>query len=989
MPDEARLIAAFGLALLAAFAATPVAIAVATRADFRDHPAGHKAHGAPTPYLGGAAVLGGFLLATVMVGDEVGRLSPIVVGTMVLWVLGTLDDRIDISPGLRLSVEVAAAIGLWQLDLGWAVSGSDAINLLLTVAWVVGLVNAFNLMDNADGAAATVGSITALAIATLALTGNDVGLAALCLGLAGACVGFLPYNLSAPARIFLGDGGSLPIGFALAASIMALPGNEAGGWDVLLAAMLLAGLPVLDTVLVLVSRRRRRMPLFRGGRDHLAHRLVGRLPSPLAVAAILGAVQAAVAAVAVGAVRLGEGSVVAAWCLWFAAGAAAVAYLEARLAVPAAPEGALASGEQRRHALLSRRSPTLVEGIFVVVIGLACGLSPAFSGYYDVSLWGPLTLVVLAALLGFLVTRPAVPRRSAIVALVGLGGLWAWSMLSARSAESADRAVTDGNRWLLYAALLAILVVLIRNDRVARLLLGAATAGILAIALGVVAAMLVGNGPDLFLDGRLHQPLGFINGQAAVFLLGIWPLIAVAERDGRRVSSALAMAGAALLCSLLVLSQTRSVAPALAISALFLLAVVPGRVARALALITMVGAVAVVSGPLLEVYDSSGSGDRLPTDSAVEAAALAALGAAVLAGAVWALGGWALSRLPAATRARAGRATGWGLAGASVLVLLVGALALNPVSRISDEWDSFTKLESDSGDGSSRLTSGGGNRYDYWRIALNQFRDQPVKGVGAGNYDTTYYLERRTDEAVTQPHSLELQTLAELGLVGALALLLFVAGTLGGLGARVMAKRELAGRTALIVAGGGMFTVWLVQTSVDWLHVIPGVTAIALCGAAVLVASWARERAGSQTGMRTAVVVVGVVAILVGAYTVGKTTLADRYRQDADDALASDPAEAVRQADRSLDLNPDSLPALYAKSAAFARLDQYQDARATLLEATRLEPHDYVPWVLLGDLAVRHRDLGVARRDYGRASRLNPRDESLAELAKDPLAAPG
>jgi UDP-GlcNAc:undecaprenyl-phosphate/decaprenyl-phosphate GlcNAc-1-phosphate transferase len=988
LPDEARLIAAFGLALLAAFAATPVAIAVATRTNFRDHPAGHKAHGAPTPYLGGAAVLGGFLLGAVTVGDEVGRLGPIVAGTMVLWVLGTFDDRVDVSPGVRLTVEVAAAAGLWALDLGWAVAGSDALNLLLTVAWVVGLVNAFNLMDNADGAAATVGSITALAVATLALAEDDVALAALCLGLAGACVGFLPYNLSAPARIFLGDGGSLPIGFALAASIMALPGNEAGGWEVLLAGMLLAGLPVLDTVLVLVSRRRRRMPLFRGGRDHLAHRLVGRLPSPVAVAVALGAGQAAVAAVAVGAVRLGEGSVVAAWCLWFAAGAAAVAYLEARLAVPAAPEGALASGEQRRRALLARRSPTLMEGVFVVVIGLACGLSPAFAGYFDVSVWGPITLVLLAALLGFLVSRPALPRRSALVALCGLAALWAWSLLSAGWAESADRAVTEGNRWLLYAALLAILVMLIRNDGIARLLLGAATAGILAIALGVLAVMLVGDGPGLFLAGRLHEPLGFINGQAAVFLLGVWPLVAVAERDERHVVAALALAGAALLCALLVLSQTRSVAPACALSALFLLAVVPGRLRRLLTLAVLLGSVAVASGPLLEVYSSSANGEQDPSGSAVRNAALAALGAAALAGVLWALVGAAVARLSGEARLRARRAAAWGLAAASVIAVAVVAAAADPITKVGDEWDAFTSLQSDSGE-ASRLASGGGNRYDYWRIAVEQFRDEPLAGVGAGNYETTYYLERRTDEPITQPHSLELQTLAELGVVGMLALGLFVLGALGGLGARVRAQREPGGRRALIVAAGGMFAVWLAQTSVDWLHVIPGVTAIALCGAAVLVASWAHERATTAGRMRTVLLVVGVAAVLVGAYTVGRSTLAEKYRNDANQVLASDPADAVRDADRALDLNPNSLPALYVKAAAFARLDQYEDARATLGEATRLEPHDYVPWVLLGDLAVRRGDLARARRDYTRAARLNPRDESIERLSRDPLAQPG
>jgi cytochrome c-type biogenesis protein CcmH/NrfG len=217
--------------------------------------------------------------------------------------------------------------------------------------------------------------------------------------------------------------------------------------------------------------------------------------------------------------------------------------------------------------------------------------------------------------------------------------------------------------------------------------------------------------------------------------------------------------------------------------------------------------------------------------------------------------------------------------------------------------------------------------------------------------------------------------------VGALVLGLFVLGTLGGLAARVRAGPQPGFQTALIVAGGGMFVVWLVQTSLDWLHQLPGVTAIALCGGAVLIASWAWERAGSAGLIRNVVVVVGVLAVLVGAFTVGRATLAERYSSEAQDALASDPEEALRRTDQALDLNDQSVPALYVRSAAFARLNRYEDARAALLEATRLEPNNYVTWVLLGDLASRRGERALARRDYSEAARLNPRDESIARLA--------
>ena len=243
MPDEARLIAAFLLALGAAFAVTPVAIAVAGRTDFHDRPVGYKGHARPTPYLGGAAVLGGFLVAAALLGGEFARLSPIVVLTCGLWLLGTVDDRRGLAAWPRVAAECVAAIVLWSTGLGWNVFPGDAADLALTIVWVVGLVNAFNLIDNMDGAAATLAAVTSVAIGLLALIEGDVPLAILVFGLAGACLGFLPYNLASPARIFLGDGGSLPIGFVVAAALMALPLAPELELEHVLVAVLLAGVP--------------------------------------------------------------------------------------------------------------------------------------------------------------------------------------------------------------------------------------------------------------------------------------------------------------------------------------------------------------------------------------------------------------------------------------------------------------------------------------------------------------------------------------------------------------------------------------------------------------------------------------------------------------------------------------------------------------------------------------------------------------------------
>jgi tetratricopeptide (TPR) repeat protein len=287
----------------------------------------------------------------------------------------------------------------------------------------------------------------------------------------------------------------------------------------------------------------------------------------------------------------------------------------------------------------------------------------------------------------------------------------------------------------------------------------------------------------------------------------------------------------------------------------------------------------------------------------------------------------------------------------------------------------------------TRFLSGGGNRYDYWRVAWLEFEDAPLRGQGAGNYDRLYFAERRTSEDIRQPHSLPLQVLAELGLVGALALLAFIGAVLAGLWSQARAARDSAAARLVAVAAGGAFLAWLTHTSVDWLHNLPGVTGIALCAAAALVAPWSRgPRSPRITGARIVAVAAVCLAVVAAAYSVGRLAVADQYRIDARDHLRSDPVEALRLANQSLAFNDDSLPALYVKSAAYARLGRYRPARAALLQATRLEPHDHLPWALLGDLAVRRGDFATARRAYRRASELNPKSGAIRVLARNPRA---
>ena len=220
MLDELRLALAFAVGSGAALIIVPAAIWIAWRTDFLDRPVGYKKHARPTPCLGGPAVMLAFLPAALLLGGGASQFGVIVVCALGLSLVGAVDDRVGLGPLVRILAEIAAATALWSAGLAWDVSQSEMVNLAAAIFWVVGVVNAFNLMDNLDGAAGTVGGVSAAGAGALAAVEGDLLLAALAFSLSGACAGFLPFNLAQPARVFLGDGGSMPIGFVVAAVVM-------------------------------------------------------------------------------------------------------------------------------------------------------------------------------------------------------------------------------------------------------------------------------------------------------------------------------------------------------------------------------------------------------------------------------------------------------------------------------------------------------------------------------------------------------------------------------------------------------------------------------------------------------------------------------------------------------------------------------------------------------------------------------------------------
>jgi UDP-GlcNAc:undecaprenyl-phosphate/decaprenyl-phosphate GlcNAc-1-phosphate transferase len=298
------------LAAIAAFPAAAAAIWVLLRTPLAVRlgaaPRADRWHQQTTPMLGGigifAGLLTGFWVAVAAGAAPASReLVAILGGCTILFVAGLLDDLFSLGPLLKLAAQLAAA-GL-VIGNGLTISGLISNNFLAgTVAllWLVGMTNAFNLLDNMDGLAATLAGIAALFFAIDALTVHEnEAVLALALALALACAGFLPFNLrpKRSAAVFMGDSGSQVLGFALAALGLTASWKVAGTTvATLLLPVLVLAVPILDTTLVTVVRLLDGRPVYQGGRDHTSHRLVYHGLSERRAVVLLAVISAALGA---------------------------------------------------------------------------------------------------------------------------------------------------------------------------------------------------------------------------------------------------------------------------------------------------------------------------------------------------------------------------------------------------------------------------------------------------------------------------------------------------------------------------------------------------------------------------------------------------------------------------------------------------------------------------------------------------------------------
>jgi UDP-GlcNAc:undecaprenyl-phosphate/decaprenyl-phosphate GlcNAc-1-phosphate transferase len=248
---------------------TPAVILLARRFGWVAAPREDRWHSRPTALMGGIAIFVGTVAAW-LAGGDLGRIAPVAVPAAGMFALGLVDDRLRLRAHVKLIGQVAAAALLTMAGVRFE-GLPPALSLLLTLMWIVGITNAVNLLDNMDGLAAGVCLIAGVSTALYA-PGHET--APLVLAVAGGCAGFLIYNFN-PARIFMGDCGSMFLGFSLAA--LAIQGTHRSAPNLAIsffAPVAVLAIPIFDTTLVSVARMLHGRAISQGGRDHVSHRLV-------------------------------------------------------------------------------------------------------------------------------------------------------------------------------------------------------------------------------------------------------------------------------------------------------------------------------------------------------------------------------------------------------------------------------------------------------------------------------------------------------------------------------------------------------------------------------------------------------------------------------------------------------------------------------------------------------------------------------------------
>jgi tetratricopeptide (TPR) repeat protein len=610
-----------------------------------------------------------------------------------------------------------------------------------------------------------------------------------------------------------------------------------------------------------------------------------------------------------------------------------------------------------------REAPATVPALAALALFVVWATSQAG---YPVTHWAPGGLIVLALLgmtLGIVRVRLAEVPVTVRVALAALAAYTALSFLSILWAAVPGDAWEGADRTLLYLLVFALFACWRQRGVTAALLVVGWTLALIVLA-GFTAVHVraagVGSLQTLIPGGRLVYPSGYANANAAQWLMAFWPAVLLAR--GPRLPWALRgvlAGGAVLLAEVALLSQSRGSLYATPVMLVLVFALLPGRTRTFALLVPVALGIAAAAPAVLRVGDHLHAGQATP--AAVHGAVSAMFLAAVAVGLAVALGAALETRrtYSQTTRRRVDTAVR-ACAVLTLVAVLVGGLAVagNPLTRIRHGWDTFKGgYASDSSTGSRLISGLGSNRYDFYRVALDEFLAHPIAGIGADNFQEQYLVHGRSEETPRYPHSVELRTLADTGLAGVvLALVGLGAALLAGW--RALRSADPLARAVAAAALAG-FAYWVVHGSFDWFWEFAGLgaPAFALLGIACALAPvdmGDRPAPGLRRRPRTGTLAFAFACVLMAL------------------ALAASLAAPW-------------LSQLEVESAARIWTKAPQTAYERLHDAARLNPLSDEAYLVAGSIALRYGELARADRQFVLALGRSP-DDAYATLERGAIA---
>ncbi len=649
-----------------------------------------------------------------------------------------------------------------------------------------------------------------------------------------------------------------------------------------------------------------------------------------------------------------------------------------------------------------REAPATVPALVALALFIVWATSQAG---YPVTHWAPGGLIVLALLgitlgvVGLDVRAVPLPVKIAVGALAGYTAL---SFASILWAAVPGVAWEGANRTLLYLLVFALFALWPQRGRSAVLLLGAWVLAMIGLAAFVALHVDAASASSLqaqMVEGRLIYPADYVNATAAMWLMAFWPslLLARSERLPWGLRGVLA-GGAVLLAEVALLSQSRGSLFATAVMLVLVFALLPGRVRTFALLVPVTAGIGVAAPAVLRVGDHLQNG--LVQPSTIHSATAAIFAAALVVGLVVALGAAIEQRrsFSASTAMRIHRSIA-ALAALALVAILVGGLAVagNPVKRIEHGWHTFKVGYSADSTSGSRLVSGlGSARYDFYRVALDEFVAHPLLGIGADNFQQQYLAHRHSEETPHYPHSVELRTLAETGLIGSLLALVGLGAALVA-AARGLRGPDRLGRVVVAAALGG-FAYWAVHGSVDWFWEFAGLgaSAFALLGLACALAPRSSAALAPADIPVTQTSPAPAAQHVTGMPPIAEETGGARSQSPsaATTAPRTRPARLRRlgigvgllaAALAALSLAAPWLSELEIESAARVWPHAPQTAYARLNDAASLNPLSDEPYLVAGSIALRFGDLKRADHEFALALARQPGD-AYATLERGAIA---